>query len=779
MAPAGRETGAHSVYNDVVFSIRSPPANEIVMMQPVNIRFFVGGRAARLGVAALLVASLASAPFANGATPPQRPSRASLAEFTKVELKSLAEKYQDFYDEVKVIITPEEEEVFFRLGSDFQRDEFLTHFWRVRDPSPGTPTNEYKDEYDRRLEHVEKHFGRGTPRKGRQTDRGRMYLLLGEPMNIKSFPWTQQAYPAEMWWFHASPRLGIPPFFYLVFFKRNGVGEFRLYSPLVDTPTALLNPAGMQTMRSLQSGENGRMAQMDGEIGAAYDVLLGVDAELAQVSLSLIPGDYGGQAGYGSMRSQMMMGDIESIPETIMPTASWSYPILTGIVEADVRFESLPMRARAIALLDPSGIPFVHYGLLTEGGRLNLNKYEDSYYITFEVAGTLVDKQNRIVTSIKGADGANSKVLQANLDQQEAARMRGAELMYLDRLPVVAGDYRFELVLENNVSREYGHEEFDLRVPQAWPEMVRSSPPLLAWEVYEDPQYDPYVEHYPFQVERFSIIPALDHRFGPNGGINIFQQVYLPRGFQGELSAVYRLLDNGDPVAEHSEAIDPARADRNGTINLMANFSLEGVPGGEYDLFIDIDGDDHGGVMLEVTVDLALSQDDIPHLHMNIGPPPTDPSFAFDRARQFRTIGQVDNAIETLASAVERVDDDQMITLQIELMMEAQRYDEVEQLLRPLQIERPNDTDILMALAAVSSQKGKNYEAIRYYERIRLVTNEENPAVLNPLASAYFGNGNLVKARQMLELSLEVDPDQPAVRRLLDDVLGKGQGGSR
>ncbi len=749
------------------------------MMQPSNIRLLVSGRGVRLGVAALLVASLAAGAPAIGASPLQRPARASLDEFEKHDLKSMAQKYQDFYDEVKVIITPEEEQVFFRLESEFQLDEFLTRFWRVRDPSAGTPKNEYQEEYARRLEHVEKHYGRGTPRKGRQTDRGRMYLLLGEPMNVKTYVWTQQAYPAELWWFHANPRLGIPPFFYLLFFKRNGVGEFRLYSPLVDTPTALLNPAGISTMRSFQNGEDGRMAQMDGEIGAAYEVLVGVDAELAQVSLSLIPGDYGGQAGYGSMRSQMMMGDIESIPEKIMPTAAWSYPILTGVVEADVRFETLPLQAGAIALLDPSGIPFLHYGILTDGGRLNLNRYEDSYYITFEVAGTLVDQQGRIVTSIKGADGATSKVLQADLDQQEATRMRGGALMYLDRLPAVAGDYRFDLVVENNVSREYGSEEFNLEVPQAWPEVVRSSRPLLAWAVYEDPQYDPYIEHYPYQVERFSMIPALDHRFSSTGGINIFQQVYLPREFQGELSVVYRLLDNGDTVAEYSEAIDVAGANRYGTVNRVTNFSLEGVPGGEYDLFIDIDGDDRGGLTFAVTVDPSISQADMPHLHMNTGPPPTDPYFAFDRAQQFRVLGQVDNAIEALSSALERVDDDQIIALQIELMMEAQLYDEVEQVLRPLQIERPNDTDILMALAAVSSQKGKNYEAIRYYERIRLVTDEESTAVLNPLAAAYFGDGNLAKSRQILELSLQVDPEQPEIQRLLDDVLGKGQVASR
>jgi Flp pilus assembly protein TadD len=91
-----------------------------------------------------------------------------------------------------------------------------------------------------------------------------------------------------------------------------------------------------------------------------------------------------------------------------------------------------------------------------------------------------------------------------------------------------------------------------------------------------------------------------------------------------------------------------------------------------------------------------------------------------------------------------------------------------------MQIEKPNDTKILIALAAVNGQMGREHEAIRFYERVRLVTTEEDTSVLNPLASAYFGEGRLDKARELLELSLEVDPDQPEIRRLLNEVLGKG-----
>ena len=121
------------------------------------------------------------------------------------------------------------------------------------------------------------------------------------------------------------------------------------------------------------------------------------------------------------------------------------------------------------------------------------------------------------------------------------------------------------------------------------------------------------------------------------------------------------------------------------------------------------------------------------------------------------------------------MDDEKIRALQIDLLMEAERYEDLEALLMPLQREHPNETEILMALAAVNSRMGNNRQAIRWYERVRLATRpEERIEVLNPLASAYFGDGNNEKAREMLEKSLTVDPDQPEIRRLLDQALGKG-----
>jgi len=100
----------------------------------------------------------------------------------------LPPKYKKWIEEeVVYIITPKEREVFYQLETDAQRDRFIEEFWRQRDPTPGTPRNEFKEEHYRRIEYANKWFGRGTPIPGWKTDRGRVYIILGEPIFRQTF----------------------------------------------------------------------------------------------------------------------------------------------------------------------------------------------------------------------------------------------------------------------------------------------------------------------------------------------------------------------------------------------------------------------------------------------------------------------------------------------------------------------------------------------------------------------------------------------------------------
>jgi len=89
-------------------------------------------------------------------------------------------------DDVSIIITDEERKAFKKLTKDEERENFSENFWLVRDPTPDTPENEFRDQYYERVDYANDHFTSGIA--GMRTDRGKMYILNGPPDEIVSHP---------------------------------------------------------------------------------------------------------------------------------------------------------------------------------------------------------------------------------------------------------------------------------------------------------------------------------------------------------------------------------------------------------------------------------------------------------------------------------------------------------------------------------------------------------------------------------------------------------------
>ena len=89
--------------------------------------------------------------------------------------------------DVAYIIEDQEREAFIRLGSDAERDRFIEQFWERRDPTPGTPANEAKEQHYRRIELASSRFLEGSI-PGWRTERGRIYIVHGPVDEIESHP---------------------------------------------------------------------------------------------------------------------------------------------------------------------------------------------------------------------------------------------------------------------------------------------------------------------------------------------------------------------------------------------------------------------------------------------------------------------------------------------------------------------------------------------------------------------------------------------------------------
>src|SRR5947209_15976224 len=82
------------------------------------------------------------------------------------------------------LMTKDEQAKWKNINYDAAAKAFVDLFWARRDPSPGTPANEFKDDFDARVAAADKQFPQGRS-KGSMTDRGHVFIMLGRPTRIE------------------------------------------------------------------------------------------------------------------------------------------------------------------------------------------------------------------------------------------------------------------------------------------------------------------------------------------------------------------------------------------------------------------------------------------------------------------------------------------------------------------------------------------------------------------------------------------------------------------
>jgi GWxTD domain-containing protein len=111
----------------------------------------------------------------------------------------------DFISKVRYIITKKERKIFLELPGS-EKEQFIEEFWERRDPDPDTEENEFKMEYFNRIEKASELF-LGEAKPGWVTDRGRIYVLFGPPMDRIRYPMGGDPYSRcrEIWYYGAFP----------------------------------------------------------------------------------------------------------------------------------------------------------------------------------------------------------------------------------------------------------------------------------------------------------------------------------------------------------------------------------------------------------------------------------------------------------------------------------------------------------------------------------------------------------------------------------------------
>jgi GWxTD domain-containing protein len=125
-------------------------------------------------------------------------------------------------EQLKYIHTKDERNEL-KEAPDSLRLELFDELWDRKDPTPGTPQNELREEYYRRIRYANQYY-HAINREGWQTDRGMVYVKYGEPDQIDRHPFELERKPFQIWYYYTQRRT-------FVFEDSRGDGDYQLLYP--------------------------------------------------------------------------------------------------------------------------------------------------------------------------------------------------------------------------------------------------------------------------------------------------------------------------------------------------------------------------------------------------------------------------------------------------------------------------------------------------------------------------------------------------------------------
>jgi GWxTD domain-containing protein len=395
------------------------------------------------GTAALLVLGVLSLVWA----PP-----ADAQKQKKPKKQGLEKSYDEWLNrDVAYIITSDEKREFLKLATNDEREKFIADFWEIRNPDPGSPENTYKDEVYRRIDYADANFGAGSNEEGWRTDRGRIYITLGPPQQKEVHYAAANMFPLEIW-FYSYNHPSLPPAFYIMFYKHEGFGDFRLYSPFVDGPDKLMS--GTEYINDYQ-----------GSITAIQE---SVGPLVAQLSQSLIPGEpVDPSQGRPGLSSDAMLATVKGLANNPFTRDEINQKrALYGVVSARLMIPGQNLDVATLPLRDSRGVTRVDYAMrFREPSDITLEAVTEGHYaynLQAQVRVYDAEKNNRLIFS-------QDENVHGTMDQQEFNDMKGRHVGYEGTLPLPPGKFHIEFVLTDWKNKKALQADRNVTVPEIDP----------------------------------------------------------------------------------------------------------------------------------------------------------------------------------------------------------------------------------------------------------------------------------------------------------------------
>jgi len=665
--------------------------------------------------------------------------------YAKKDNAKLPDKYKKWVEEeVVYIITSKEKEVFLQLETDKEREIFIEAFWTQRDPTSGTPKNEFKEEHYRRFQYANEFFGRGTPKPGWRTEQGRIYIILGQPMSIETHENVMNVYPTQVWSYLGDPKYGLPPAFNIVFFKKYGLGEYDLYSPSVHGPQSLIADYMGDAKDTLD----------------AYQRLSELAPDLAKYTLTLIPGERS-MPGFVSLASNKLFSDVYSFPQKKIED-DYAEAILRykDIVEVEYTANYIRSDSLVKVIKDDKGFFLVHYSV--EPKKLSVDYYGDKYSAYFELDGRISDLSGKTIFQY-------SKGIPLSFSQEQIKDIESKSFALQDMFPLVPGHYRFDLLVKNTVAKEFTSLEENITVPQD-SSVLQISTMILGYKVESGrPGSDEIV---PFKVGENQILCQPREIFTAKDSLFVFFQILgLSPEVKSRGAIKFAVLKRDEEVISQTKEIKEYQSDKNFIEEIILNnFSPD-----YYRIIVSVLDEDGKEILFESEDFEITHATDIsrPLVISKVMPAAHGEEYTFTLGIQRLNQGDLKEATSLLGKAYHKNPNLWKYALGYsQALFVNQEYQKVKKVLMPFVGTQDERAETLYFLGKATHSLGQFEEALSYYEKY-LSRFGMNLEILNLIGTCHYKLGNTMEALKTWEKSLEINSGQTEIKKLVESLKEK------
>ncbi|HLY62450.1 MAG TPA: GWxTD domain-containing protein [Terriglobia bacterium] len=432
---------------------------------------------------------------------PERPLKQDKAERRRLKAlqKEMASPYKKWIEEeVPFIITEGEKAAFRDLSTDDERESFVELFWENRNPNPGSPENEFKEEYYRRVAYANEHYASGVP--GWRTDRGRIYIMYGPPDEIDAHSsggtynrppeeggGSTNTYPFEKWRYRHID--GIGENIVLEFVDTTMTGEFHL---------------------SIDPGEKDALAHVPG-VGLTQFEAMNMASKADRFSntdLTTLGTTMGMQEDEFSRLERYYK--IFKAPEI-------AYKNLRANVSARLSGQPLAFELREDFIRVTEESVMMPVTLQVANRDLTFVEKDGLMHAGMDIFGQITNLVGRPISSFEDS-------VALDVPEDEFLHVADRSSAYQKSLPLQPGLYKLTVVIKDHESGRIGSIELGTKVPRFLDDELSNSTLILADVVQPLPSRQ--VGSGPFVIGGMKVRPSVTRVFTRDESLNIYLQVY-------------------------------------------------------------------------------------------------------------------------------------------------------------------------------------------------------------------------------------------------------------